>query len=142
MQRNKFKMRSLIIILAHSFMDRFCWKFVWMLIYHKDTIITKNYMYMTLNVTFMSWRSFVIFYMKTFWPNYNLDLCSNGQLLSLFCKLFNYIELNAYSSKTILLSYLILIIFVKKLLKWYFRAFYWNQDFWDFLDAHRTIPVA
>ena len=37
--------------------------------------------YMTWNVTFMLWRNIGIFYFKTFWPNYNLDLRSYGQLL-------------------------------------------------------------
>ena len=41
--------------------------------------------YETWNVTFfLLWWSFVIFFFKTFWPNYNLDLHSYGQLLSLF----------------------------------------------------------
>ena len=31
----------------------------------------------------MLWRSFLIFNFKTLWPNYNNDLCSYGQLLSL-----------------------------------------------------------
>ena len=51
--------------------------------YHQDTIffIKSD---ITWNVTFMFWRSFAIFYIKTFWPNYNIDLRSYGQLLSLF----------------------------------------------------------
>ena len=40
--------------------------------------------YMTWNVTFMLWRSFVIFYFKTFRPIYNLDLRYHGQHLFLF----------------------------------------------------------
>ena len=38
-------------------------------------------LFMTWNVTFMLWRSFVISYLKTFWPNYNFDTRSYGHLL-------------------------------------------------------------
>jgi hypothetical protein len=41
---------------------------------------------MTWNVTFMSRRRFVIFYFKMFWPNYNLDLRSYGQLVLFLIK--------------------------------------------------------
>ena len=67
---NSYKVK---FILAHSFMNRFWWKFIWMLI---------------------SWRPemsllcfgevFFIFYFKTFFSNYNLGLL----LMDNFCPCF------------------------------------------------------
>ena len=40
--------------------------------------------YMTWYVTFMLWRSCMLIYFNTFWPNYNLDLRFYGQLFFFF----------------------------------------------------------
>ena len=47
---------------------------------------------MTNRVTCMLSRSFVIFYFETFWPNYDIDIRSYGQLLSLFYQGFREIS--------------------------------------------------
>ena len=52
---------------------------------------------MTWNVTFMVWRSFMIFYCKTFWPNYNIDLRSYGQLLYLFFFVICWVWINGHA---------------------------------------------
>ena len=71
------------IILAHSFMDRFWGKFVWKLvsIWWRHNSFIKLWPEMSL-LCFGEESDF--FYFKIFWPHYNLDLRSYGQLLSLF----------------------------------------------------------
>ena len=60
-------------ILAHSFMDRFWWKFVWILLAWRNLF--------SLNCD-LQYHFYVFF--KIFYPHYNLDLHSYGQLLSFF----------------------------------------------------------
>ena len=69
------------IFLAHSFMDWFWLKTVWKLISWRKFFP----FYIWLEMSLMLWRIFIWFYyFKTFCPNYNLDLRSYEQLLSLF----------------------------------------------------------
>ena len=69
-------------------------------------------LYMTWNVTFMLSRSFLIYYFKTFWLNYNIDIRFYGQLLSLFTiysKYFNSLtfKLRKKASYSIHLNFII-----------------------------------
>ena len=67
------------IILAHSLMDRFCWKFVWHNIWPEISLLYYE----------------EVLWFIYFWPNYNLDLfliCLTPNLLKTFqeCKYYEY----------------------------------------------------
>ena len=53
--------------------------------FSRMSTLWKHKFFMKICMKLILWRiSFVLFSFNTFWPNYNLDLRSNGQLLSLF----------------------------------------------------------
>ena len=87
------------IILAHSFMDRFWLKFVWMPISWRNIFFIK--LYMTWNVTFMLLRSFEIFFTIRPFDLITIDLRSYGQLLSLFFLTITILE-NLHKFRTII----------------------------------------
>ena len=69
------------IILTHSFIDQFWWKFILMLISSwRHNFLIK--IYILPKIFFYVMEKFCNF--LTFWPKYNLDLRFYGQLLSLF----------------------------------------------------------
>ena len=82
------------IILAHSFMDRFSWKFIWMLISWRHNFFMKFY---DLKCLFMLWRSFMIF------RPYDLITILTYVLMDNFCPCFNVICVCIYLTWSIYL---------------------------------------
>ena len=76
------------IILAHSFMDRFWWKFVWMLIPWRHNIWPE--------MSILCYEEVLCFYTSR--SNQNLDLRSYGQLCP--CLLFTWVS-NLWDEETV-----------------------------------------